>query len=259
MQFYGHGREYGASRSQGVQAQWGAFQGGVGRTGLREMFKAQVADNVHEFVTTLDEEWVGREEDLREMARAGKVVCPQCVKELWFRFRERKVGKTKRPHFAHRAASDCPADRRSPAELECAALLYRWLRSKYPEGVEAEVDLRIPGWDRPADVVSRHVDQATMHSRSRESIVGITERTELRGYTHSEVLSGRRILTTATSIAIGALGDAAMKGRSRLPELSRGVATMRLSIMCRHKFGGKCQYPHANYPHILRACRRHDK
>ena len=101
-------------------------------------------------VTSLDPVWVERVGELRALANSGQVVCPGCAQTLRFR-----VGNFRRPHFAHRVLSDCPLSRQSAEVLEGKAQLYEWLCSKYPGKIEMDVDLHVPGWERPADLVVR--------------------------------------------------------------------------------------------------------
>src|SRR5678816_3854636 len=56
-------------------------------------------------------------EIVRTRAKDGELVCRDCRDLLWL-----KAGEERRPHFAHRASSDCP--RRGTSEAVQAA---RWL------------------------------------------------------------------------------------------------------------------------------------
>jgi hypothetical protein len=100
-------------------------------------------------VTTLAPEWKGRIEVLRETARQERLVCPGCEQSLWLR-----TGGNRRPHFAHRVLKDCRFGRESAAVMEAKARLYDWLQSKYPGKVELDVEIKIRGWDKPADVLA---------------------------------------------------------------------------------------------------------
>ena len=101
-------------------------------------------------VTSLDPVWRSRDDALRALTNSGQVVCPGCMQALRFR-----VGGRCRPHFAHRKLSECPLSRQSPEVLEAKAQLYEWLYSKYPGKVEMDVDLNVPEWECPADLVVR--------------------------------------------------------------------------------------------------------
>jgi hypothetical protein len=101
-----------------------------------------------ERVTSIDPQWNGCVEQLRQWARDGRLVCPGCEQMLWLR-----TGELRRRHFAHRQAAECPLDKESPEVMEAKAQLYEWLMSKYPGKVALDVDLKISGWEKPADLV----------------------------------------------------------------------------------------------------------
>lgn len=101
-----------------------------------------------ERVTSIDSGWNERVDELRQRARDGSLVCPGCEQMLWLR-----TGELRRRHFAHRQAAECPLDKESPEVMEVKAQLYEWLMSKYPGKVALDVDLAIPGWKKPADLV----------------------------------------------------------------------------------------------------------
>jgi hypothetical protein len=101
-------------------------------------------------LTSIDPQWASRLEELREMARSGRLVCCGCDQKLWLR-----VGGRRRPHFAHRSLADCPLAHESVEVMEAKAKIYLWLSTKYPGKAELDVDLTIPGWKRYADLVLR--------------------------------------------------------------------------------------------------------
>ena len=105
-------------------------------------------------VTSLDPVWRSRDDALRALANSGQVVFPGCAQTLRFR-----VGNFRRPHFAHRKLSECPLSRQSPEVLEAKAQLYEWLCSNYPGKVEMDVNLNVPEWECPADLVVRPDDK----------------------------------------------------------------------------------------------------
>lgn len=116
------------------------------------MFTARSIDT-NAWITSIDPEWQGREEELRECARAGRVVCPGCGQLLHFRFQQQQKDEVRRrPHFAHRAKSECPLENQSAEAMEAKALLYEWLQSKFPGDVVMDWPVEMAGWDRPADV-----------------------------------------------------------------------------------------------------------
>jgi hypothetical protein len=101
-------------------------------------------------LTSIDPRWASRLEELREMTRSGLLVCCGCDQKLWLR-----VGGGRRPHFAHRSLADCPLAQESVEVMEAKAKIYLWLSTKYPGKAELDVDLKIPGWKRYADLVLR--------------------------------------------------------------------------------------------------------
>jgi uncharacterized protein YbaR (Trm112 family) len=109
-------------------------------------------------VTSIDPGWREREDELRALAASDRIVCPGCRQPL----RYRRAGEHRRPHFAHRNLNDCPMGSQTAEVLEGKAQIYLWLKSKYAEQVEMDIDLGIPGWDRPADVVVRQNGQDTL-------------------------------------------------------------------------------------------------
>jgi len=76
-------------------------------------------------VTSLDPEWGSRLDELRDLAKSGRLVCPGCEQLLQFR-----VGEKRRPHFAHRVLSECPLAKQTAEILEAKAKLYVWLCTK---------------------------------------------------------------------------------------------------------------------------------
>lgn len=81
---------------------------------------------------------------LREEAREGHLVCEGCSQPVVVRAGEERLW-----HFAHKAGSDCPRSKDPLEVLECRALLYGWLRQRFPDSVQVEKSLgRLP---RPLD------------------------------------------------------------------------------------------------------------
>lgn len=98
-------------------------------------------------ICSLDDVWTARADELRRWTVDGRLVCPGC--EQLVRFRR---GKRVRAHFAHRVLSECPLSKQSAEILEAKAQLYGWMTGKKRGQVEMDVDMRIDGWDRVADL-----------------------------------------------------------------------------------------------------------
>ena len=95
-------------------------------------------------VILLREDGLPRAEHLRQEARAGRIVCEVCDQSVVVRAGEERIW-----HFAHRSRIDCPKAKDSLEIVECRALLYRWLRVRFPDTVQLEKVL--PGLPRPVD------------------------------------------------------------------------------------------------------------
>lgn len=62
---------------------------------------------------------------IRERARTGDLLCPECKALLWLRAGEQRV-----PYFAHRQLDDCPQSRVSAAILNARHLLYHFFQER---------------------------------------------------------------------------------------------------------------------------------
>lgn len=109
------------------------------------MFKAVDTFDGRE-VVILDRLGQDELEVLRQKARAGQLRCPVCTHELTVRAGEMRVW-----HFAHRHLDNCPSQNEPVELLQGRAILYRWLKEHFAEGVTIEKQLdgiRLP---RPID------------------------------------------------------------------------------------------------------------
>jgi Competence protein CoiA-like family len=68
-------------------------------------------------------------DEVRELARAGILLCPACRALLWLR-----AGQKRCAHFAHRTLADCPQVHVSLPILECRRLLYRFFQERIQSG-----------------------------------------------------------------------------------------------------------------------------
>lgn len=109
------------------------------------MFKA-VDATTSQHVVILDVQDDLGLELLREKGRANHLHCPGCHQAVIVR-----AGELKRPHFAHRHLGNCPLSHDSPELLEARAVLYRWLRSKFSDGVTLEKQIPRSCLPRPID------------------------------------------------------------------------------------------------------------
>lgn len=99
-------------------------------------------------VTAIAAQWDDCEEDLRELARSGQLVCPGCEQLLWLR-----TGDVRRRHFAHRKLSECRLGKQSAEVLEAKAQLFTWLESRFPGKVDMDLEIDSSGRGRVADLV----------------------------------------------------------------------------------------------------------
>jgi len=99
-------------------------------------------------VNSIAAQWDGREEDLRELARSGQLVCPGCEQLLWLR-----TGDVRRRHFAHRDLSECRLGKQSSEVLEAKAQLFTLLESIFPGRVQIDLELDMPGIGNVPDLV----------------------------------------------------------------------------------------------------------
>jgi hypothetical protein len=83
---------------------------------------------------------------LRQRGRDKLIVCPHCKAAVLVR-----AGEYKAHHFAHWARSECPASVEKPEVLLARAVLYRWLKTKFAEGVTVEKFAERAGFTRPVD------------------------------------------------------------------------------------------------------------
>ena len=109
------------------------------------MFKAKNT-TTKEDIIILDTKWIGRVKYLRLLDRGNMLVCPGCEQPVRVR-----AGRTRRWHFAHKHLLNCSYGYESPAVLNARAVLYRWLVSKFGEGVRIEKDI-------DAGLLPRHID-----------------------------------------------------------------------------------------------------
>lgn len=99
-------------------------------------------------VNSIAAQWDGREENLRELARSGQLVCPGCKQLLWLR-----TGDVRRRHFAHRDLSECQLGKQSSEVLEAKAQLFAFLEFKFPGRVQIDLELDMPGIGNVPDLV----------------------------------------------------------------------------------------------------------
>lgn len=99
-------------------------------------------------VNSIAAQWDGREENLRELARSGQLVCPGCKQLLWLR-----TGDVRRRHFAHRDLSECRLGKQTAEVLEAKAQLFNFLDSKFPGRVHIDLELDMPGIENIPDLV----------------------------------------------------------------------------------------------------------
>lgn len=102
-----------------------------------------------ERVVVLDARWRRDTHLLRSLCATNHLVCEVCGQAVWAR-----VGRRRRPHFAHKRLSDCPSSNESSDLLHARAALYHWLASKFdPRTVRVEVMIGNDG-----SAVPRHFD-----------------------------------------------------------------------------------------------------
>ncbi|NTV73495.1 MAG: hypothetical protein HGA66_04735 [Holophaga sp.] len=95
-------------------------------------------------VILLREDGLEMAEALRTQAREDRIVCEVCAQPVLVR-----AGMERTWHFAHRTREHCPKAQESMELIECRALLYGWLRVRFPDAVHLEKVL--PGLPRPVD------------------------------------------------------------------------------------------------------------
>jgi hypothetical protein len=98
----------------------------------------------HKQVILLREDGIDAAEALRTQAREDRIVCEVCAQPVRVR-----AGMERTWHFAHRTREHCPKAQESLDLIECRALLYGWLRVRFPDAVQLEKVL--PGLPRPVD------------------------------------------------------------------------------------------------------------
>lgn len=87
-------------------------------------------DNRNDSILALpDFEGPAELEGLRELTRAGTIVCPGCREPLWLRAGEKRCA-----HFAHRVLANCPHTHVSMAILEARRLLYLFFQERIQRG-----------------------------------------------------------------------------------------------------------------------------
>lgn len=96
-------------------------------------------------IIILSPEWENRISDLRSMGQKDILVCQGCKQPV-----KVKAGSKRRPHFAHKHLLSCKYGTESPEILATRAVLYRWLLSKFKEGVTLEKTLE--GYDLPRPI-----------------------------------------------------------------------------------------------------------
>ena len=199
-------------------------------------------------VTSLDPAWGSRFVDLRAWVTSGRLVCPGCEQTLRFR-----VGEQRRPHFAHRVLSECPLSKQSAEVLEAKALIYVWLAGKYPGKVELDVDLRIPGWDRIADLVVRPDDAKTfaywVFDRSPRDRDGLLNR--MPGGINRQVVFtesayktlGNSVLLTKAQrdfISVSKFDESKWRGHLHFLETKEQKMTLYRGLHCIHEPSSYC-------------------
>ena len=98
----------------------------------------------HKQVILLREDGLAMAEALRAQAREDRIVCEVCAQPVLVR-----AGMERTWHFAHRTREHCPKAQESMELIECRALLYGWLRVRFPDAVHLEKVLT--GLPRPVD------------------------------------------------------------------------------------------------------------
>jgi hypothetical protein len=117
------------------------------------MFKC-IHSQTGEEIVILREEWRGRLDVLRGMARQEHLICQGCRQAV----RVKRGSTRRRAHFAHVHLQGCSCGSLSPEILEARAVLYEWLEAQFPGKVSLEVDLSgvtLPGMalPRPIDCI----------------------------------------------------------------------------------------------------------
>ncbi|HLX62343.1 MAG TPA: competence protein CoiA family protein [Planctomycetota bacterium] len=96
------------------------------------MFRAFDVERGHDVISL--ESFDALELDrLRRKSAEAHIHCPTCKHPVSF-----KAGTIRRPHFAHKHLSDCPAGNELPELLAARAVLYDWLKTKFNDGVTLE-------------------------------------------------------------------------------------------------------------------------
>ena len=98
----------------------------------------------HSQVILLREDGLAVAEALRAQAREDRIVCEVCAQPVVVR-----AGMERTWHFAHRTRENCPKAAESMEQLACRALLFGWLRGRFPGAVQLEKV--VPGLPRPVD------------------------------------------------------------------------------------------------------------
>jgi competence CoiA-like predicted nuclease len=88
-------------------------------------------------------------------ARQGRLVCEVCAQPGVVRAGEERFWR-----FAHRARANCPKAQDALEIVECRALLYGWLRTRFPDAIQLEKVL--PGLPRPLDGLVDRPGQASL-------------------------------------------------------------------------------------------------
>jgi len=109
------------------------------------MYKA-IDQQTEAEIIILSPEWENRIPELRAMSANDRLVCQSCRQSVRVR-----AGERRRHHFAHKHLADCTYGRETPEVLEARAVLYRWLLSKYAEGVTLEHKLKESNLSRAVD------------------------------------------------------------------------------------------------------------
>ena len=98
----------------------------------------------HQQVILLREDGLALAEELRAQARENRILCEVCAQPVVVH-----AGTERTWHFAHRTLAHCPKAQESMELVEARALLYGWLRVRFPDAVQLEKIL--PGLPRPVD------------------------------------------------------------------------------------------------------------
>ena len=85
-------------------------------------------------------------EAIRRKARDGHLRCPVCTHEVTVRAGEVRVW-----HFAHKHLDNCPSQNEPVELLQARAMLYRWLKQRFGDGVTVEKQLEGIPLPRPVD------------------------------------------------------------------------------------------------------------